>query len=342
MFSDKTIIGLDIGSESIKMVETYHKPQNQIELHTYGLAKHEIDLTGYWDSAKLRQVSMVVEEIMNSGEFKGIKTVMSVQSKDVFVTTLDFEYGWSDKSIQREIDRQAPYFLPYPPDEMRLSWNRIVNDARIDEYTGKQRVIINALPDYVLENSKNLLEHINLDGVALENQTISQIRAALNNDTGNSVLMDIGGAFTTFSILVDGVLRASSHVNVGIDKVRDELASSLGINKDAAETFKRDLGLMNLYELPTQISETYAVLKSELDTFVEINKKVSQAPSKIIVTGGGINSVGLIEYFEKYPLKVYRANNLQSIQVPPFLQPYITPLANQLSTAIGLSLRNDV
>jgi Tfp pilus assembly PilM family ATPase len=342
MFSDKTIIGLDIGSESIKMVETIHNSNTKPELITYGVARHSIDLEGYWDSTKLRQISIVIEEIMNSGEFKGIKTVMSVQSKDVFVTTLDFEYGWSDTLIQNEINRQAQYFLPYPPDEMRLSWNRITGDPRIDEYTGKQRVIINALPDFVLENSKNLLEHINLDGVALENQTISQIRASLSPDTGNTVLMDIGGAFTTFSIIVDGVLRSSSHVNVGIDKIALDFERSLGVKPDAAEAFKRDLNLINLYQLPDQVFETYATLKSELDIFVEINKKVTQNPQKIIITGGGVNSVGLIEYFAKYPIKVYKANNLRNLQVSQQLLPYISPLANQLSTAIGLSERNDV
>ena len=341
MFSDKTIIGLDIGSESIKMVESTHGPQKP-ELQTYGLAQHQIDLSGYWDSTKLRQISIVIEEIMNSGEFRGIKTVMSVQSKDVFVSILDFEYGWSDTMIQKEIDRQAQYFLPYPPDEMRLSWNRIVGDPRIDEYTGKQRVIINALPDFVVENSKNLLEHINLDGVALENQTISQIRANLSPDKGNTVLVDIGGSYTTFSIIVDGVLRSSAHVGVGIDALTEALEKSLGVKPAVAEAFKRDLSLINLYSLPDEVFDTYATLKSELDTFVSLNRKASQTPAKIILTGGGVNSVGLLEYFAKYPIKVYKGNNLRSLQVPTYLQPYVFPLANQLSTAIGLSLRDDV
>ena len=324
------------------MVESHHGKNGVIDLHTYGVAKHDIDLGGYWDSTKLRQISMIIEEVMNSGEFKGIKTVMSVQSKDVFVTTLDFEFGWSDKQIQREIDQQAEYFLPYPPDEMRLSWNRIEGDPRVAEYTGKQRVIINALPDFVVENSKNLLEHINLDGVALENQTVSQLRAALSPDTGNTVLMDIGGSYTTFSIIVEGILRASSHVNVGIDRMRSSLADSLGVRPEAAEAFKRDLNLINLFELPEQVFETYGMLKSELDTFVEINKKVSQQPAKVIITGGGVNSVGIIEYFGSYPIPVYKANNLRGVRIPMPLQPYILPLANQLSTAIGLSMRDDV
>ena len=214
--SNKAIIGLDIGADSIKMVEVNHNGQ-QKEITTYGIAKHTVGVDGYWDGSRLRQIATIVEDILDSGNFIGTKTIMSVQSKDVYVTTMDFDAGWNKKMIQDEIDRQAPYFLPYPPDEMRLSWSLIQNDPRVMKFTGKQRVIINALPDFVIENSKNLLEHCNLDGLALENQTISQIRCALSPDAGNTILVDIGGKNTTFSIIVDGILRSSSHLIIGTD-----------------------------------------------------------------------------------------------------------------------------
>jgi cell division ATPase FtsA len=209
-------------------------------------------------------------------------------------------------------------------------------------YTGKQRVIINALPDFVIENSKNLLEHVNLDGAALENQTISQIRAALTPDSGNTVLVDVGGQHTTFSIIVDGVLRSSSHIPAGTDKITSDLGLALGLDDQTAEFFKKDLNLVNLFHLPKQIVENLAVLKSELMTFVELNKKISQDPQKVIITGGGVYTPGFIEYFRDFPIPVYLANCFRQIQVPEIYRPYITPIANQLSTAIGLACRSDV
>jgi Tfp pilus assembly PilM family ATPase len=341
MITDKTIVGLDIGSDAIKMVEIHHANTGR-ELLTYGIAKHGITLEGYWDSSRLRQISTIVEEILNSGDFAGVKTVMSVQSKDVYVTTMDFDANWTKHMIQEEIDRQSPYFLPYPPDEMRLSWGVIKNDPRILAFTGKQRVIINALPDFVIENSKNLLEHVNLDGAALENQTVSQIRATLTPDTGNSVLVDIGSKHTTFSILVDGTLRSSSHIDVGMQKINDNLVDALGLDEGVAEYYKRDLNLVNLYELPNEVIEGHLILKSELDTFVELNKKIAQEPAKIIFTGGGVSTVGLMEMFQNYHTPVFAGNCLSHVKVSDFHKPYVMPIINQLSTAIGLALRDDV
>jgi type IV pilus assembly protein PilM len=338
MFSDKNIIGLDIGSESIKIVEITHHEDHR-ELLTYGVAKHSIPLDGYWDSSRLRKLSTIIEDILDTGNFKGIKTVMS---KDVYVTTMDFEESWDKKTIQAEIDKQSSYFLPYPPDEMRLSWNLIEDDKRVITYTGKQRAIINALPDFVIENSKNLLEHLNLDGAALENQTRSQMRSALEPDNGKTVLIDIGDKFTTLSIVVDGTLRSSMHINSGVQKIEQNLSLSLGIDEEAAHNFKKDLGLVNLYQVSPQIMDILKTLKNEMTTFVDLNKKIAQDPDKIVITGGGVHTPGLYEFFRDYPIPVYIANPMRSITVSQTLMPYVAPVGNQLSTAIGLALRGDI
>ena len=323
------------------MVETKNvKGQN--ELITYGIAHHNLNLDGYWDATKLRQLSVIIEDLMKTGRFGGVKTVMSVMSKDVYVTTMDFEATWDKRRIQDEIEKQAKYFLPYPPDEMRLSWNLIQNDPRIVDYTGKQRVIINALPDFVIENSKNILEHVNLDGTALENQTISQIRSSLTPDVGNTVLVDIGAMQTTFSIIVDGTLRSSSHIPSGGLQVTQDIAKGLGVENPIAEYFKHDLGLINLFQLPTPVLENLTILRSELMTFIELNRRISQEPQKVVFTGGGVFLAGFLEFFKSLPVPVYIANCLRTLSVRPEYQPYISPIANQLSTAIGLALRSDV
>lgn len=341
MFSDNIIIGLDIGNDSIKMVETRHAKEGK-EVLTYGFAKHNLELEGYWDSSKLRQLAKITEDIMNAADFSGVKTVMSVQSRHVYVTTMDFEMGWNKKKIQEEIERQAPYFLPYPPDEMRLSWSLIENDPRIQSYTGKQRVIINALPDFVIENSKNLLEHCNLDGVALENQTVSQIRSILTPDNGNTVLMDYGATQTTLSIIVDGVLRSSSHIPIGSEKITKDLSDSLGLDSTISEFLKKDFGLVNLFELPRPLEDAFKTIKSELTAFVELNKKVAQNPEKIVITGGGAHTTGLLSYLQYFMVPVYVANATRQTVITPDFKPYLTPIIQQLSTAIGLSLREDV
>jgi type IV pilus assembly protein PilM len=341
IFGDKTLIGLDIGTNSIKMVEVAHSGSGQL-LKTYAIATHSLPIEGYWDGSRLRQFGQIIQDLLEEGNFGGVKTVVSIHSQDVYVTTMDFDAGWQKVQIKEQIDKQAPYFLPYPPDEMRLSWTSISTDPRIAQYTGKQRVIITALPDFVIENTRNLLEHVDLDGVALENQTISQIRASLPSDQGNTVLVDVGANVTTMSILINGVLRSSSHFPIGSQSVTLNLMSELGIEEEIAENFKKDLNLINLFQLPTQVLDFLKSLRGEVMHFVDLNRKSAQPPNKVIFTGGGVMTPGFLDFFRGFPVPVFIANPISQISFSPSLSPYIMPVSNQLSTAIGLSLRKDV
>ncbi len=337
---DKTLIGLDIGSNCIKLAEV-KTIKGQRVVATYGIARHEIDLEGYWDSAKLRNLSRIITEVYKSGSFTGIKAVIGAASRNVFVTSMDFEAHWDKKMIQEEIEKQAIHILPFPPDEMRLSWSIINDDPRIKAYTGKQRVIINALPDFVMENSRNLLEHINLDGIGLENQTISQIRSTLGQDAGNTVMVDIGAKHTTFSIVVDGVLRSSSHINVGGDRISEDLATTLGSNFLVSENFKKDLALVNLYILPKAVFDQLSIIRSELELFINSNKKISQVPNKVVFTGGGVHIAGFLEFFRGFPVPIFVSDPTRNILVDEEHRPYMQPIVNQLSTAIGLAMRGE-
>lgn len=336
-FSDNILIGLDIGSSSIKMAEIRHSKKG-MELVTFGSANHNVDLEGHWDSQKLRKLAIIIDDIMTSNKFTGVRTVFSVRSKDVYVTTMDFDASWDKKRIQSEIERQAPYFLPLPPDEMRLSWKQIPMDAASTVYSDKQRISIKALPDSVIDNSKNLLEHINLDGIIIENQTESQIRSLLSSDTGNTILIDIGDTQTTFNMIVNGALRSSSHINIGSGQITKDLSTSLGIDNDTAEYFKRDLHLINLMQLPKPILDFLKVLKVELISFVNLNKKIGQPSNKIVVTGGGIMIPGFSEFFESFELPIYFGNALRQVVVTDDFLPIITPINNQFAAAIGLAL----
>jgi len=341
IFNDKTLIGLDIGTHSVKMVEVANNGDEHI-LKTYAIASHTLPIEGYWDSSRLRQFGQIIQDLLEQGGFNGVKTVVSIHSQDVYVTTMDFDSVWQKTQIKEQIDKQAPYFLPYPPDEMRLSWSVIPTDPRIVQYTGKQRVIITALPDFVIENNRNLLEHVDLDGVALENQTISQIRCSLPSDQGNTILVDVGANVCTMSILVNGLLRSSSHFPIGSNSITMNLMAELGVDEDVAEGFKKDLNLVNLFQLPVQVIDFLKSLKSEVMHYVELNRRSAQPPNKIIFTGGAVMTPGFLEFFKGFPVPVFLANPLAQVSFSPDLSPNLMPVANQLSTAVGLSLRKDV
>lgn len=341
LFSEKRILGLDIGSHSLKMVEIKHGKTKK-ELVTYGVYDHNIDLNGYWDINKIKQFADIIENVRKTANFKTLKTVVALQAKHVFVTTMDLELGWNKKTIQEEVNRQAKYFLPYPPDEMRISWNNIPTNTTIASLTGKQRIVINALPNFVVDNITNLLNRCNLEGVALENQTVSLSRALLLSDKKNTIIVDIGSGSTTYSIIIDNILRNTFTSNNGLIRLDNILAESLGINLKYAENFKKDLGLVNLFELPKEITDHLILIKSELRNFYDQNVKIAQTPEQVIITGGGVHTPGLLNFLSDFPIPIKKGNILLDLNMEKAKKEVFSPLASSLTTAVGLALREDV
>jgi type IV pilus assembly protein PilM len=341
IFSDKRLLGLDIGSNSLKMVEIKHSNSKK-ELVTYAVAKHDINLEGYWDSGKIQQFADIINLIKKNTNFTTSKTVVALQSKHVFVSTMDFELGWNKRMIQEEINRQSKFFLPYPPDEMRLSWNVIQSNSKIATLTGKQRVVINAIPNFVIENITNLLNKCNLEGVALENQTVSLTRSLLNEPKKSTILVDLGHDSTTYSIIIENVLRNSFTSAVGLKRLDETLQNSLGVSTVVAETFKKDLSLVNLFELPKEINDHLSLIKSELKNFYDQNTKIAQMPDQVIITGGGIHTVGLKEFLKDFPVPIKYGDYSIELSMDENKKRAFAPLSSSLSSAVGLALRDDV
>ncbi len=342
IFADKKILGLDIGSNCLKIVEIKHT-SNRKELVTFALAEHEVDLDGYWDASKIQDLVKLINEVRSKAGFTSLKTVVALQAKHVFVTSMDFELGWNKRMIQEEINRQSKFFLPYPPDEMRLSWNVIPTNQRISSLTGKQRVVINALPNFVIENITNLLNKCNLEGIALENQTVSLTRAFLKNDKKSTIIVDLGSENTTYSIIIDGVLRNSFTSSIGLLRLDEALQNSLGITRKSAENFKKDLSLVNLFELPKEFTNHISLIKSELKNFYDQNIKIAQIPEQVILTGGGVLTAGLVKLLSTdFPITVKVGEITKDFHIDEQKQKSLSPLSSSLSSAIGLALRDDV
>ncbi|MGL4759328.1 MAG: pilus assembly protein PilM [Patescibacteria group bacterium] len=341
IFTEKKILGLDIGSNSIKIVEVSHTNKRK-ELSSFALAEHQIDLDGYWDNKKIEELSQLISNARKKAGFSSIKTVVALQAKYVFVTSMDFELGWNKKMIQEEINRQAKFFLPYPPDEMRVNWNVIQTNTNVSSLTGKQRVVINALPNFVIENITNLLNKSGLEGVALENQTISLTRIFLKSDRRSTIIVDLGNESTTYSIIIDGVLRNSFTSTIGFVRLDEALQNSLGIKLTHAENFKKDLSLVNLFELPKELSNHLSLINSELKNFYDQNVKIAQIPEQIILTGGGVLTAGILESLVGLPIPIKIGEISKDLYIDDHKIRSVSPIINSLSSSIGLAMREDI
>ncbi len=178
-----------------------------------------------------------------------------------------------------------------------------------------------------VKNVKKAIDEVGVDVEGLVFSGLAAGEAALTNTEKElgCVLVDIGGGTTTIVAYVDGSLAYSGVIPIGSKNVTNDLAIGLRVSLESAEKIKLALSQHEVKRKKTKASEQVDQL--DLSTLgVRETKKVSRKtlvegimrprlneiftmvrlalerediatsiPSGVIITGGGAESVGVIE-----------------------------------------------
>ncbi len=172
---------------------------------------------------------------------------------------------------------------------------------------------------------KNTVKAVGEIGVSVENTVYSGLASALSTITDTEkelgvISVDIGAGVTNVTIFVDSACSYSSVIPLGARKITDDLALGLMVSIDSAEKIKhhvsttqRDLGKqdeINLAkigvkeEIKNVSKKTLAegIIKPRLNEIFTLVGGVirksgfaGQAPSGIVLLGGGSLTIGAVE-----------------------------------------------
>lgn len=175
---------------------------------------------------------------------------------------------------------------------------------------------------------KNLKKAINEVGIEIEELVFSGIAAseACLSSTEKElgcVLVDIGGGTTSIAVYTEGSLVHSSVLPVGARNVTNDLAIGLRVSLESAEKIKLalsdslktthrevesvdnlDLKTLGLSDIKNVSKKTLVegIIRpriNEIFTMVRINLEraglISRVPSGVVITGGGAETVGMLE-----------------------------------------------
>ena len=161
---------------------------------------------------------------------------------------------------------------------------------------------------------KNIRKAVNEVGVNIDELVFSGLAAseAVLTKTEKElgcVLIDIGGGTTSVSAFIDGAFSYSGVIPIGAKNVTNDLAIGLRVSLESAEKIKialseqekrkdkasseadqLDLKQLGIPEIK-KVSRIFTMAKLELEKDNIINK----VPSGVIVTGGGAETVGVVD-----------------------------------------------
>lgn len=357
-FSTKhpSVLGIDIGSSSIKVVQL-KRNGSRATLETYG----ELSLGPYAGFAPGQATALSEDKVIEAlGDVLKEKEVaittnlcgVSIPFASSLMTVIELPSS-SEKDLANIMPIEIRKYIPVPVSEVTLDWsvipkNQIIDSEALESEKPKESmmdVLIVAIHNDTLNHYQKVISKNNLESSFSEIEVFSIMRSVLDNSLDPVFVFDFGSASTKFFIIERGILLSSHTVNMGSQNITMSISKSFGISLEQAEVTKRKFGLdkdlNNPLDVSSVVSLTLDYLFAEAQrTIVSYEKKYNKSISKIVMVGGGSSLKGIEKVAEKYfQTKVELGNPFSKVVVPAFLEKILKETGPQFAVSVGLALR---
>ncbi len=349
-------VGIDIGTSSIKVVQI-KKEGGRAVLDTYGA----LALGQYAESGMVGQVTNLdpetlakaLSDVLTETHITSKNVVLGLPSVSCIIFILQLPAEIEERDLATVIPNEAKKFIPVPITDVSLDWYIIPrredsgNESRVLSESGgeaRMSVLVVATLNETLVKYTTLMQKADLPTNALEIEVFSHIRSVLTRELFPVMIVDIGAAKTKLSIVEHGVVETFRLVNKGSQDMTLAIAHSLELPFDKAENIKKENGLVPTPEHP-QVPELIKVHLADIfqetnATILAYEKRYNKNVGKIIFTGGGAMTKGLVEYAKQsFSADLTIADPFAKVDSPVFLQGVLKTTGPEFSVALGLALK---
>jgi type IV pilus assembly protein PilM len=339
----KQLVGLDIGSSSIKAVELKASRQGY-ELVSYGI--EELAQDAVVDGA-IMDAPLVAAGIANIFEKQNIKTknvATAVSGHSVIVKRVPLPL-MTEEELYDRIQAEASQHIPFDIADVNLSYQHL------DSVDSQMDVLLVAVKKDKILNHTNVLAQANKTPVVVDIDAFAlQNCYELNYDpeaSQTTALLNIGASVMNINIVRGGMWLFSRDVSVGGNQYTDALQKELDLSYEDAERLKKG-------EVIAGVSDEHrgTILRSVSDILIlEIQKTFDffrasasgESIQRIYVAGGTARVPGLVDLLrEEFAVPVEELYPFRKIVINPahHNEEQIRELAPRLAIAVGLALRS--
>ena len=340
----KTIVGLDIGSSSIKAVEL-KKSRGDIEVVHIGLEPLSPDIVVDSMIVDSGSVSSAITKIFNENNIKSKAVATSVSGHSVIVKRIPMA-SMDDSELAGSISTEAAQHIPFDIADVNVDYQILSDDT-----TGPQMdVLLVAVKKDKILNYTNVLSLagktpavVDIDAFALQNCYEYNYEPA----PGATVaLLNLGASVMNINIVKGATPLFTRDVSVGGNQYTDSLQKELDLSFDDAELLKlgNKVGTVSEDAKMPILQQVTEIIVLEIQKTFDFFRATAAGEhiERIYLAGGSAKVPGLMEALrQEFSLPVEPLNPFQRITagsgVPTDL---IDRNAGQLAVAVGLALRS--
>ena len=343
---NKGLIGVDISSTSVKLLELSVKSGNRYWVESYALVPLPEGSVVEKNILNPEAVGDALERAINLANTQSTAAAFAIPTSMVITKTIEMDADMTDDEREVQIRMDAEQYIPFPLDEASLDFavlpERLANPNRVNVLLVATRLENIEARSEVLELANLTAKIADVESFAIENayQVFSDTLPMGVNTVG---ILDIGHTMTTLSVMQKNKVIYTREQVFGGKQLTQEIQNRYGLSFEEAGRAKKSRSLPDDYDVE--------VLEPYLDAVVQQAARSLQfffsssqfnEIDHILLAGGNANIPGLAKLLQqKLGYRVTIAN--------PFLQMGFSPQidikkiendASSLMVACGLALRS--
>ncbi len=356
IFKKDFIVGLDIGTSSIKLAQFLKKEDG---LHLVRVAKEEIAPTSDESSAE-KEILASLQKLIRGIDIKKSKFIVSINCPKTAIRRIIVPY-MPRSELADGIRLEAKNYFPFPIEEAELDFE-IVGDV-IEKGVKKYQVIIATSPKKTVNEHLSLLEKIGIRPASFIPPAYALqklVEVFLSKEDKIQCLVDIGSRYTELAIFKGKNLIFSRKIPIAGDDFTEAMTGVLSSDKgrteltlEEAERLKRQVGIppeseskmiddkISTMQILSMLRAPVEQLVSEIDRCFDYYREEvgGDKVDLLILFGAGASLKGLSEFLSKeLGIEVKMGNPLENLKIELGAIPDKENISHRLAFAIGAAL----
>ncbi|WP_041524207.1 pilus assembly protein PilM [Gilvimarinus agarilyticus] len=342
----KPVVGLDISSTSIKLLEL-SRSGDRYRVETYAVRPLPPNAVVEKNINDEAAVAEVIKSLVKQSKTKIKHAAVSVAGSAVITKVIEMPAGLSDDDLENRIYIEADQYIPFPIDEVSIDFE-VQGESPNDP--DQVEVLLAACRTENVDSRVSTLqlagleeEVVDVEAYAMERAFELVLEQLEDQDNQVVAVLDIGATMTTLSVLVDGKTVYTREQLFGGRQLTEEIQRRYGLSMEEAGLAKKQGGLPDDYQ-----SEVLQPFKESVVQQVTRSLQFFFSASEyndvdyIVLAGGVASMEGLVELIEeKLGTQAMVANPFASMSVASRVN--AAALANDapsLMVATGLAMRS--
>jgi type IV pilus assembly protein PilM len=341
----KNVVGLDIGSSAIKLVELKEKKGGTYQLVKMGVERLSPEAIV---DGSIMDSSMVVETISRLNSEKGVKNsnyATSLSGHSVIIKKISLP-AMSPEELAESIQWEAEQYIPFDINDVNLDYVPLSTPGTGDNI----EVILVAVKkekinDYtsVISQTGKVPVLVDVDAFALQNAY------EMNHDINENrvlALVNIGASVTNVNVLSGTNSLFWRDITFGGNQYTDAIQRELSLSFEQAEELKRgktvgEHTIQQVIPILNSVSEDFAgELRKTLDFFTATSG--AERVDEIVLAGGGSGVLNLDATLrDKFSIPVSIMDPFRNVTIDEgeFNPEELAEIGPSMAIAVGLAIR---